>query len=115
MDATFYVDILRRQLPEIESLLGDEWRFQQDNILATSQKNFLRDNIPEVIEWPSNSPDLNPRESWSIVEKKSDNEWGDIPQSTLIGLVRSMKRRHELVIESNGERWFSAFKFLRNA
>src|SRR5947209_8058025 len=31
MDAEFYVEILRRHLPEIEELLGDEWRFQQDN------------------------------------------------------------------------------------
>jgi hypothetical protein len=31
-------------------------------------------------------------------------EWDDIPQSILIGLVNSMKRRCELIIESNGDR-----------
>ena len=117
MDAAFYVDILHRQLPEIEDLLGDEWQFQQDNDLKhTSRlaKNFLQDNMPEVIDWPSNSPDLNPIENlWSIVKRNVEKkmpknisdlrhfmieEWNDIPQSTLIGLVRSMKRRCELVI-----------------
>ena len=115
MDAAFYVDILRRQLPEIEDLLGNEWRFQQDNDAKhTSRlaKNFLRDNMPEIIDWPSNSPDLNPIENlWSIVKRNVERkmpknisdlrrfmveEWDDIPQTTLIGLVRSMKRRCEL-------------------
>ena len=75
--------------------------------------------MPEVIDWPSNSPDLNPIENlWSIVKRNVEKkmpknisdlqhfmieEWNDIPQSTLIGLVRSMKHRCELVIESNGE------------
>jgi len=123
MDAAFYVDILRRQLPEIEDLLGDEWRFQQDNDpkhTSRLAKNFLRDNMPEIIDWPSNSPDLNPIENlWSIVKRNVERkmpknvsdlrrfmveEWDDIPRSTLIGLVRSMKRRCELVIECNGER-----------
>jgi len=110
MDAAFYVDILRRQLPEIEDLFGDEWRFQQDNDpkhTSRLAKNFLQDNMPEVIDWPSNSPDLNPIENlWSIVKRNVEKkmlknisdlqhfmieEWNDIPQSTLIGLVRSMK------------------------
>ena len=123
MNAEFYVNILRRHLPEIEDLLGDEWRFQQDNDLKyTSRlaKNFLQDNMPEVIDWPSNSPDLNPIENlWSIVKrnvekkmpKNTDDlrlfmvkEWDDISELTLIGLVGSMKRRCELIIENNGER-----------
>ena len=73
-----------------------------------------------TIDWSSNSPDLNPIENlWSIVKRNVEKkmlknisdlwhfmieEWNDIPQSTLIGLVRSMKRRCELVIESNSER-----------
>ena len=123
MDAEFYVNILRRHLLEIEDLLGDEWRFQQDNDpkhTSRLAKNFLWDNTPEVIDWPSNSPDLNPIENlWSIVKrnvekkmpKNTDDlrrfmiqEWNDIPKSILIGLVGSMKCQCELIIENNGER-----------
>jgi len=123
MNAEFYVNILRMHLPEIENLLGDEWRFQQDNDpkhTSRLAKNFLQNNTPEVIDWPSNSPDLNLIENlWSIVKrnvekkmpKNTDDlrrfmiqEWDDIPESTLIGLVGSMKRRCELIIENNGER-----------
>ena len=76
--------------------------------------------MPEIINWPFNSPDLNLIENlWSIVksnvEKKMPKnisnlrqhmvkEWNDIPQSVLIGLIRSMKRRCELIIEGNGNR-----------
>jgi len=72
------------------------------------------------MDWPSNSPDLNPIENlWNIVEtnvekRMPDNrgdlvqfmkeEWGKIPDSVLINLVNSMKTRCELVIEKNGER-----------
>jgi transposase len=123
MNAEFYVEILRRHLPEIEELLGDEWRFQQDNDpkhTSHRAQNFLRDNMPEVLDWPSNSPDLNPIENlWGIVKSNVEKqmpknlidlhqfmveEWDSIPQLTLINLIRSMKRRCELVIEKNGER-----------
>ena len=75
--------------------------------------------MSEVIDWPSNSPDLNLIENlWSIVKrnvekkmpKNTDDlrrfmiqEWDDILESTLIGLVGSMKHRCELIIENNGE------------
>ncbi len=31
MDVKFYVDILCRHTPEIKQMLGNRWRFQQDN------------------------------------------------------------------------------------
>src|SRR6185369_3041392 len=65
MDARFYTEILEGHLPEIRRMLGRRWRFQQDNDPKhTSQvaKEFLKENFSEVMDWPSNSPDLNPIE-----------------------------------------------------
>ena len=70
------------------------------------------------MDWPSNSPDLNPIENlWGIVknnvemrmpknlgelESFMEEEWNRIPESMLINLVGSMRRRCELIIENNG-------------
>ncbi|PKB93572.1 hypothetical protein RhiirA5_240797, partial [Rhizophagus irregularis] len=70
--------------------------------------------------WPSNSPDLNPIENlWAIIKSKVEKrmpkniseleefmveEWENIPETVLINLSKSMRRRCELIIENNGER-----------
>ena len=72
------------------------------------------------MDWPANSPDLNPIENlWNIVKRNVERkmpqnqkdltdfmkeEWDAIPESILINLIKSMRRRCELVIENNGER-----------
>lgn len=123
MDGKFYVEILEKHLPEVRSMLRGRWRLQQDNDLKhTSRiaKEFLANNVPEVMDWPSNSPDLNPIENlWAIIKRNVElrmpknlseleqfleEEWGNIPDSLLINLVNSMPRRCREVIEKNGER-----------
>ena len=123
MDANFYVEIVEKHLPEINSMLGSRWRFQQDNDpkhTSRVAKGFLNENVPVIIDWPSNSPDLNPIENlWAIVKKNVEKrmpkslddlkqflveEWELIPDSLLINLVNSMKNRCALIIENNGER-----------
>ena len=72
------------------------------------------------MDWPSNSPDLNPIENlWGIVKNRVEKhmpnnicelqqymteEWEKIPDEFLTNLIRSMRDRCQLVIDSNGER-----------
>lgn len=123
MDANFYVDILQRHEQEINSLFGNNWRFQHDNDPKHTSRvcqTFINENFPEVIDWPSNSPDLNPIENlWAIVKRNVEmrmphnlseleqymtEEWDKIPNNILINLINSMRRRCEMIIENNGER-----------
>ncbi|CAB4483195.1 unnamed protein product [Rhizophagus irregularis] len=83
-------------------------------------KEFLKNNVPEVMDWPSNSPDLNPIENlWAIVKRNTElrrpknlneldvflhEEWVKIPNNLLINLVNSMPQRCREVIDRNGER-----------
>jgi transposase len=122
MNAKFYIDILQQHLPEVRRMFGRRWRFQQDNDpkhTSRVAREFLEENFPEVMDWPSNSPDLNPIENlWGIVkhrvEKRMPNnigelqqymteEWENIPDEFLTNLIRSMHNRCQLVIDSNGE------------
>ena len=65
MDSEFYVEILMEKLSEIKEIRED-MMFQCDNdskYVSKMAKKFYKKNKLKKMEWPSNSPDLNPIEN----------------------------------------------------
>ena len=123
MDGKYYMEIVEQHIPEIKNMLKGNWRLQQDNDLkhiSRIAQEFLKDNIPEIMDWPSNSPDLNPIENlWAIVKRNVEmrkpknlnelehfmsEEWDKILNSLLVSLVKSMPQHCDEIIKKNGER-----------
>lgn len=122
MDRFMYKDILERvMLPYAEYDMPLRWVFQQDNDPKHSSKvvkSWFAENRVTVMEWPPQSPDLNPIENlWEIVNQKIDREnctsstilfqrledaWKSIPTSVIDNLIASMPRRCQAVINNNG-------------
>lgn len=123
MDSDQYTDILKNHLiPSARRLFGDrKWIFLSDNDPKhTSKKTqrFMRENKITELQWPSQSPDLNPIENlWAYLDKKAkerkcknkqelfaclQEEWRKIPLEYLRQLIDSMPRRCQAIIDSKG-------------
>ncbi len=122
MDQYMYKDIINnKMLPHAKDKLPRGWVFQQDNDpkhTAVSVKNFFASKKIRVLDWPSQSPDLNPIEHiWEHVDRQLrgrkptnkdelfsliKSEWSKIPLDVLIKLVDSMPRRCQAVIDAKG-------------
>ena len=98
--------------------------FMQDNASihrSSLTKNWLKDNNIECIDWPANSPDLNPIENvWGILtravfangrqfknkldlKKEIMKQWGLISKKDLSNLIQYMPNRIFEVISKNGQ------------
>jgi transposase len=77
MNAKRYIDILRtKAIPQMTEWFNNisNGIFMQDNApshTATIVKSFLAESNFRVLDWPGNSPDINPIENlWAIVKSR---------------------------------------------
>ncbi|CAG8725798.1 2526_t:CDS:1, partial [Acaulospora colombiana] len=112
-----YVDILDdKLLPTVtdHGLRRGGYIFQQDNDpkhTSRMAKEWFKDHRVTVLDWPANSPDLNPIEHlWVYLKQQLNNyerfptsmhelnqrieaEWNKIPREECIKLIESLPRR----------------------
>lgn len=120
-----YIGILQEHLwQSVENMLGDRnmpFIFQHDNAPVHTARNvqaWLDEEDVQVMQWPAQSPDLNPIENvWSEMSRSVTRErpsnkndlvaclfrcWGNISTQYLQTLYRSMPRRVRAVIRCRG-------------
>ena len=123
MNSIKYQEILAENvMPSVRKLkLWRHWTFQQDNDpkhTSKSTKAWFQKKSWKILEWPSQSPDLNPIENlwWdlkkAVAKRKPKNireleaiaceEWAKIPQERCQKLVSGYASRLEQVLKAKG-------------
>ncbi len=123
MNGAMYREILSENLlPSARALkMKRGWVFQHDNDpkhTARAMKEWLRKKHFKVLEWPSQSPDLNPIENlWRelkvrVAQRQPQNitaleeicmeEWDKIPATVCENLVKTYRKCLTSVIANKG-------------
>lgn len=118
----FHSILVNQMIPSAKKLFpSGQFSFQQDNDpkhTAIINQRYLKNKNVSVLEWPSQSPDLNPIENlWAYMDRQMKNRhpqnedelfvivkecWESLSIEILKAHVDSMPRRCQAVIESNG-------------
>lgn len=115
-------DIVEPYIVPFAAEEGPQFILQHDNARPHTARivtQYLEENNIEVLEWPANSPDLNPIEHlWDVLQRRIrdrpapenleqlgemlQEEWNNIPREVIRNLVESMPRRCEEVRLARG-------------
>jgi len=123
MDGKKYREILKNQMAPHLRRLGQDFIFQHDNDpkhTSKVAKNYLKNAHFVVLDWPSQSPDLNPIENlWRVAKKRmQDNPikatslshlfelakqaWESITLDEIHKIIDSMPQRIKAVLKARG-------------
>jgi transposase len=121
MNAIMYLNILENKLlPTCEK--NPKLIFQDDNDpkhRSNLIKNWKNEKQIKSLEWPSNSPDLNPVENvWALLKKKISKintktteefveiikqSWDNIKKESIDNIINSMPSRIDKIIANDGD------------
>lgn len=123
MTGKMYREILKNHMASGLRKLGKDFKFQHDNDPKHTSKvvkAYLSNAKFSVLDWPSQSPDLNPIENiWGLIKRKMrkltvapsslpqvfefvKREWEALDKDYLLSLIHSMPSRIEMVIKNKG-------------
>lgn len=123
MNTAVFIEVLEQNLLASRRALRlpRDYVFMQDNDpkhAAKATKHWLADHGVQVLNWPSDSPDLNPIEHlWDHLKRefagagrvaaneifaKVSDSWNQIPADVVRRLVDSMPHRLAAVIKARG-------------